>query len=131
MENISVVDVAALVSDMELAKEIVLMKRAENDAPLGFPLISSKSKCSKCRSKLYMREDQSSTVTVYHDQLGTLPGTHYTRYCRRKGCSFQQHYGYYTEGDSSEVRYDDDWSKEQVFMSSGETAFSIHVKSFR
>ena len=108
VENMSVVDVAALIS-----REIISMKRAENDAPLGFPLITTKSKCRKCGSKLYMREDRSATVTIYHDQFERLPVTHYTRYCCRKGCSLQQHYGFYTEGDCSEVKYDDDWSNQQ------------------
>ena len=127
VENLAMVDSAALASDVELTREIVAMKRPESDAPIGYPLISNKSKCGKCGSKLYIRESRFSSVTLYHDQLGTLPGTHYTRYCRRKGCSFQQHYGYYTEGDCSEVMYDSDWSEEQFFMSTRETGFCMDM----
>ena len=42
MENLSLVDSAALASDVELTKEIVAMRRPESGAPIGFPLISKK-----------------------------------------------------------------------------------------
>ncbi len=100
VENLNVLDPAALVSDVELTRAIVNLKRPGSDAALGFPLISSRSQCIKCDSKLYTRKDRASTVVVHHDQLGTISSTHYTRYCRKRNCSYQQHYGYYTEGDS-------------------------------
>lgn len=120
-------DNGALASDRELIEEIVMMKRVGSDASLGIILISSKTKCITCGSKLYTRGGRTSNVTLYDDRLGTLPATHYTRYCRRKGCSFQQHYGYYTQGDCSEVKYDNDWQKELYFMSSRETAFCLDM----
>ena len=124
VENLKLVDDGVLRSDVELTKELVEMKRHGSDAYLGIVLISSKDSCRICGSRLYTRGDRGSKVTVYDDRLGTVPGTHYTKYCRRQCCSFQQHYGYYTQGDSSEVKYDGDWSTAPYFMSTQETEFA-------
>ena len=45
-----------------------------------------------------------------------MPAIHYTRYCRNSGCSFQQHYGYFTH--ALELTY---------FMSSRETGFAMKL----
>lgn len=127
IENLQLLDNEALVSDKDLIQEIVSMKKPGRDDPLGIVLVSAKSNCRKCGSKLYIRGDRPSKVTVYNDTLGTLPATHYTRYCRRKGCSLQQHYGFYTESDCSEVQYDEDWCNEPYFLSSRETAFCVDM----
>ena len=79
VENLQVIDKRAFSSDLELTKEIVLMNRPRTDIPLGVVLISRKVSCRSCGSKLYIRADRASKVTVYDDNLGTLPGTHYTK----------------------------------------------------
>ena len=61
-----------------------------------------------CNFKLYIRSDIFSLAVLYDHKLGTLPALHYTRYCRKSGCSFQQHYGYYTRGSLDDVIYNDD-----------------------
>lgn len=127
VENIKFADSAALASDVNLVKEIVMMKSLGSDDPLGVILISSISDCRNCGMKLYTRSGRTCKVTIYDDVLGTLPATHYTRYCRKKGCSLQQHYGYYTQGDPSIVRYDEEWYNESYFMSTRETAFSMDM----
>ena len=45
-ENLSMVYATALASDLELTREIVSMKRPGSDTPMGFVLISKKSKCT-------------------------------------------------------------------------------------
>ena len=127
VDNLKVLDKEAFCSDLELTKEIIMMKRQGSDIPLGVVLISTNKKCCMCESKLHIRSDRPSTITIYSDTLGTLPGTHYTKYCRRKGCSFQQHYGYYTVGQSSEIRYDKDWETQEYFLATRETAISINM----
>lgn len=129
IENLEVIDSGALSSDRDLIKEIVLMKKGGNDDLLGVVLISDKASCRYCESRLYIRSDRSVKVTIYDDNMGTLPGTHYTKYCRKRGCSFQQHYGYYSQGDTGDVKYDHDWSKLPYFMSTRETALSIDMLS--
>ena len=127
IENLEVIDQGAFASDKELTKEIVMMAKPGTDAPLGIILISSKESCRKCGARLFTRADRFSSVIVYDDNLGTLPGTHFTKYCRKRGCSLQQHYGFYSQGSSSEVTYDEDWSSLEYFMSTHETAFSLEL----
>ena len=127
IENIEVLNKDALATDLQLTDDIVGMVRTGTDIPLGVVLISSKDNCRNCGSKLYVRADRPSTITVYNDSMGTLPGTHYTKYCRRGGCSLQQHYGFYTMGSSSETIYDEEWATLHYFMSTRETAFTMDM----
>jgi len=83
--------------------------------------------CIFCGSKLSVRADRCVQAMLYHNSYGSLPALHYTRYCRKKGCSFQQHYGYFTEGDSSQATYNDDALSLPYFMCSRKTAFSINI----
>ena len=127
IENVEVIDKGAVLTDLELTKEIIQMENQGTDAPLGIVLISNNANCHICGSRLYVRPDRTSKVVIYDDNLGSVPGTHYTKYCRRSRCSLQQHYGYYTQGDTSEVKYDQDWSTLPYFMSSRETAISMDM----
>ena len=95
--------------------------------PLGVVLVSEEESCRNCGSKLYIRPDRPSSITVYDDHLGTVPGTHYTKYCRKRGCSLQQHYGYFTKGDASEMKYNPDWSTLPYFVSTRQTALSMDM----
>lgn len=126
-ENLEMIDKEAFSTDQDLIKEIVEMPRCGTDVPQGIILISPRENCSICGSKLKIRADRSSTVTVYDDCLGTLLATHFTKYCRKLGCSYQQHYGFSTRGDSSEALYDSDWPSLRYFMSSRETAFAVDM----
>ena len=71
--------------------------------------------------------EMSCMVTIYDHHYGSIPAIHYTRYCRKRGCSYQQHYGYHTNGDNNEVMYDSDCLELPYFMCSRETAFSIQI----
>ena len=65
--------------------------------------------------------------------MGTIPGSHFNKYCSNRRCSFTQYYGYYTQGlreDSaapSEAHFNDDWESNAYFVSSRETAFSMKL----
>ena len=71
---------------------------------------------------------RSVSTFVYDHEMDMLPAIHYTRYCRKKGCPFQQHYSYYTCGSSDAVIYNDtlDWP---YFMCSRETGFSAKLRA--
>lgn len=125
VENIEVVDNGAFASDIELTRE--MMEKQGEGMPRGIVLISQNESCLLCGSRLYIRADRTSQVTVYDDSFGTVPGTHYTKYCRKRGCSFQQHYGYHTSGNMSVVTYDSNWSTLRYFLSTRETAFSMDM----
>lgn len=127
MENLEVMDKDAITSDFDLVQEAMSVKRVGADDELGVVLISNREKCTTCESRLYVRSDRVSKVTIYDDRLGTLIGTHYTKYCRKKGCSFQQHYGYSTLGHRDEMKYDSDWSSLPYFMCTCETSISLDM----
>lgn len=127
VENLDVLDKEAFTSDEDLLHEIVDMPRPAGDGPLGIVLISAKETCTLCGSKLNMRVDRPSRVTLYDDHLGAFQATHFTKYCRKQGCSHQQYYGFSTNGDSSEVTYDPDWQSLPYFLSSQETGFAVDM----
>ena len=127
VENLSLLDKDAYAYDQALTAEILQFKRQGSDVPLGVVLISGKKECHQCSSKLYLRGDRPSTVTIYDDQLGTIHGTHYTKHCRKRNCSVQQHYGYRTHGDSGAMIYDSEWSLLPYFLSSRETAICMEM----
>lgn len=128
VENMRVIDKEALATYPELTQEML-------DIPLlsggqgshGIVLVSDKELCNLCKTKLSMRADRSSNVTLYDDKLGTVQAVHFTKYCRKRGCSYQQHYGFSTHGDTNEVTYDQEWHLLPYFMSSRETAFSMDL----
>ena len=127
VENLEIVDQGALATDEDLTKEMIQMPQHDGNGPLGIVLISDRVKCINCGSTLYTRSDRSSRVTIYSDTLGTVPATHYTKYCRKQGCSYQQHCGFSTQGNSSVISYDPDWRSLPYFMSSRETAFAVDM----
>lgn len=129
VQNLQVFNPNVFDSDFKLTKELV--KTTKGDSPgsdkVGIILRYPVELCVICNSKLCIRQDRSVQATVYDEKLGTMPAIHYTRYCRKKGCSLQQHYGYYTKSDTSEVMYNNDALSLSYFMCSRETAFSIEI----
>lgn len=126
IENLEVIDGEALTTDDKLLKEITTSDASTRE-PVGIVLMSENDSCQYCGSQLHIRADRASRITLYDDSLGTVPSTHYTKYCRKRGCSFQQHYGYCTQGNVSEVKYDNNWFKLPYFLSTRETAFSMNM----
>lgn len=125
VENIEVVDNGAFASDIELTRE--MMEKQGEGMPHGIVVISQNESCLLCGSRLYIKADCTLQVAVYDNSFRSVPGTHYTKYCRKKGCSFQQHYGYHTSGNMSGVTYDLDRSTLRYFLSTRETAFSMEM----
>ena len=127
IENVGVLNKDALSTNLQFTNDIIGMARMGTDALFGVVLISGKDNCRNCGSKLYVRADRPSTITVYNDFMGTLPSTHYTKYCRSGRCSLQQHYGFYMMGSLSEIRYDKDWVTLPYFMTTHEMAFTVDM----
>ena len=128
MDNLRVLNPHAFDMDIQLADEIIKTNKSHKagEEKIRKVLISSKEKCNRCGSKLNVRVDRSVAAVIY-DHLGTVPAIHYTKYCRKIGCSLQQHYGYYTFGGDAKVYYDDDCLDLPYFMCSWETAFSVEI----
>ena len=127
IENLEVMDPETFITEHGLIHQLVTMTYPGIGTPMGIILISSKERCNVCGSALKIRADRPSTVTLYDDRMGMLLATHFTKYCRKTGCSFQQHYGYFTLGESAEITYDHNWQSLPYFMSSQETAFTMDM----
>lgn len=72
-----------------------------------------------------MRADRPTSIVVYTDDMGTIPGSAYRKGCRNshKGCSFTQHYGFhcFKDGENSQMAADSNWAELPYFLS---TAFA-------
>jgi hypothetical protein len=128
IENLQLINPAAFYTDCKLIEEIHAVYRIR-DEPLGIVLISPNSECGECHSKLLIRKDRPSHVIVYTESYGTIAGTHYHKYCSRRGCTFRQYYGYHSNGDHSVIFYDINWIQMEYFISSSETAFELKMLS--
>ena len=118
-ENIIFTDEEVLKTDGTLLKELTFMPFAGRDH-IGIVLISNRKCCVVCGSKLLLRADRPSKITLYTDRYGTFPAIHYPKYCtnKRHGCNIVQHYGYHTEGLSSTLHFDTNWEELTYFVSS-------------
>lgn len=125
-ENLHELNSEAFVNDQSLLQELSQHPFPPSSPhPLGIVLISPRTECCKCQGPLSLRSDRPSRIVIYDDRLGTLPGTHYHKYCRKPRCRVHQYYGYHTRGDEGELYYDDDWSTLPYFVSTQKTAFSV------
>lgn len=119
IENMKALDEAAFHTDIMLMKELF----AVSSKPLGVVLLSEREICVICGSKLLVRSDKHSSLTLYDDNLGTTPATHFHKYCSKRSCSYTQFYGYYTVSDSL-IHYNEECMCLAYFVSTRETAVS-------
>ena len=127
-ENIQTLNSSAFDTDEKLFKELLQLE-LPTTKPLGIPLISDNNVCFLCGSNLLVRKDRPARMIVYDMSRGTLPASHFHKYCSRRMCSFTQYYGYYTKGgpQSCQSIYNGDWQSLPYFVSSKETAFSMNL----
>lgn len=92
---------------------------------LGVVLISEKESCRLCGKVLAAKFAKAVNVVVYHEGRGTFMGCRVPKVCCNKSCKLIQHYGYYTFQDNK--FYDDDWEKQEYFLSTGKTAFHMNL----
>ena len=126
LDNLEILDDKAFRTGKELLRELCSTE-GYHGQPLGIVLISSNSTCRSCGGTLLVRADRPSFMTIYTDDMGTVHGTHFRKYCQnsRKKCHFTQHYGFHTEGDNGDMFYDPDWNSLPYFVSTAKTAFSL------
>ena len=98
VDNLNFMNETPSASDSELWGELV--GRDGSTSLVGLTLISPNSICFLCGSKLTVRKDRPSIVVMYTQSIGTVAAKHYRKVCSkaRAGCSFVQHYGFYSEG---------------------------------
>ncbi len=122
-ENLLALDAEAFATDSMLTAEILQYPASK---PLGVVLISAIDRCGQCESKLLLRKDRPSSLVIYHDTLGSIPDTHYHKYCRNKRCNYTQYFGYHTRSDV-DVYFDSNWDTLPYFVSSRETALDMRL----
>ena len=127
VENLKVLSGDVFTSDLTMMSDLIkLLKNThKNVERIGVILISSRENCANCRGRLSTRPDRVASAVIYDHAHGTIPALHYTKYCRKPGCYYNQHYGYHTVDDSSFISYDSDCLELLYFMASRETAFSL------
>lgn len=81
IENLQKLNGKAFCTDTLLTKELVTLEHGPNKLPLGVPLVSNQTKCHLCFGKLLLQNDRPSRMTHYTESLGTVPATHYHKYC--------------------------------------------------
>ena len=126
MENLRTLDAKAFSTDQTLLQELTQMPvSSRGNKPLGLILLSNKEECILCGSKLLIRSDKPSTVVVYDNNLGTIPATHFHKYCSKRSCSCTQFYGYYT--CDSDTYYNEDCTELPYFVATRETAIATSL----
>ena len=128
IENLALLDQESFFGDRELLAELHQFEGYHGN-PLGILLISNKETCRNCAGKLLVRGDRPSFPVVYNEDIGTVLGTHFRKYCENqsKGCHFVQHYGFYTTDGIDGIIYDDNYYTLPYFMSTSMTAFQTTI----
>ena len=111
MENLLFLDSKLFSMDFTMTKELITMEYGYNKQQLGIPLIPQQKECQRCNGKLLLKCDRPSRMSLYTDSFGTVPATHYHKYCNhyRKGCTFVQYYGFHKNQDGDNLSYDSNW----------------------
>ena len=93
MDNLHTLDAQAFSTDQQLLQDFIQMSVSPRNKPLGVVLLSKREACVMCGSKLLVRADKPSTVVLYDNNLGTLPATHFHKYCSQRSCPCTEFYG--------------------------------------
>lgn len=125
VENLHELDAKAFDTDRELLQQLMEYQVSLSKPPIGMILISSSKECLLCGSQLQLRKDRSAPLIVYDDIMGTIPASHFHKYCTNRGCGLTQYYGYHTIDGS--VYFDSNWEQLPYFVSSRESAFSLSL----
>ena len=129
VNNIHSFDERAFESDASLTHELISLTSAGSTCgrtrPLGIVLISPEKRCVICGQTLTLRRDRPACITVYDDNLGPAPGSHFHKICTNKMCDLTQYFGYYTTG--SKALFNANWRDLEYSVSSSLTAFSMSM----
>ena len=131
IENLHSLEEESFINDRELKTELYHFDGYQGH-PIGIILISNKSSCEMCGGRLLVRADRASFPVVYTEDMGTIPGTHFRKYCENqsKGCHFTQHYGFCSNDETNAVVYDKECFKLPYFMSTNMTVFQITLLQY-
>ena len=80
LENMEFLSEQAFLTDKELVKDLFGYKGFKGH-PLGVVLVPTNNTCKSCQGDLKIRGDRPSYLTLYTDNLGTVPATLFRKYC--------------------------------------------------
>lgn len=123
LENLKYLDADAFSADTSLLQEMICIKGFKGH-PLGIVLISENDTCKVCGGALKVRSDRPSFPVIYTEELGSVEGTHFRKYCAR-GCSFTQHYGHILCHE--ETIYDQNCLDLPYFLATNMTGFETKM----
>lgn len=125
LENLAFINERAFDTDKTLLEDLFQLKR-EGGNLLGIVLMPENSVCKACGGNLKLRSDRPTSLTVYTEELGTIPATAYRKYCKNshKGCAFTQHYGYHCFNNDESMIADSNWAELPYFISTSKTGFA-------
>ena len=128
LENLQFLNEKAFDTDKELLAELYMQEGFQGH-PLGVVLVPTNSTCKSCGGNLKIRADRPSYLSLYTDEMGTVPATLFRKYCSNshKGCTFTQHYSFHSfnNKENSETVADSDWDELPYFVSTSKTGFSL------
>lgn len=126
LENIEFLSKKAFDTDSQLLEEIIDQKGVQGH-PIGIVLIPENKICMSCGGVLRIRSDRPTFLTLYTDDMGTVPATLFHKYCSNshKGCTFTQYYGFHSFNETSESVADSNWAELPYFVSTHKTGFSL------
>ena len=129
IENLQFLGSKLFSMDLDLTKELITMEYGADRKQIGIPLIPPQKQCQKCNGNLLLRCDRPSRISLYTEAYGTVPATHYHKYCNNyyKGCTFSQHYGFHKSPGEENTSYDSNCMDLPYFVSSQETAFEVSM----
>jgi len=128
LENLEYLSEKAFHTDKQLLADLVVQEGIQGH-PLGIVLIPMNCICKLCGGNLLVRADRPTYMTLYTDDIGTVPATLFRKYCSNspKGCTFTQHYGfhYFNHHDTSKAVADSNWSELPYFVSTSKSGFAM------
>ena len=90
-------------------------------------LLSSNDTCVMCHSKLLVQKDRHASIVIYDDRMGTVHGTHFHKYCTVFVDIFTTMDTIPQERHPSVLKSFLRMIRNQLFVSSHETAFSLNL----
>ena len=125
IENLQFLNPSVFDCDEELTKSLIKMPKTDPSKPerIGVVLLSQRKTVFTVIPSFML----DLTEMSWQPFMITVMDQFRQSTTQKRGYSYQQHYGYHTNGDNNEVMYDSDCLELPYFMCSRETACSMEI----